>query len=59
MQKKYKGKFLLIVLFICSINISKGQSQNELAILISDYIAGMTDRFALQTYEKLCQSKTS
>jgi dGTPase len=41
------------------INISKEQSQNELAILISDYIAGMTDRFALQTYDKLCQSKVS
>ena len=41
------------------INISKEQSQNELAILISDYIAGMTDRFALQTFEKLCQSKIS
>ena len=27
MQKKYKGKFLLIVLFICSINISKGQDK--------------------------------
>ena len=27
MQKKSKGKFLLIVLFICSINISKGQDK--------------------------------
>ena len=41
------------------ININRKQSQNELAILISDYIAGMTDRFALQTFEKFCQSKTS
>ena len=41
------------------INITKEHSQDELAILVSDYIAGMTDRFALQTYEKLCQSKTS
>ena len=41
------------------INIIKAQSQNELAILVSDYIAGMTDRFALQTFEKFCQSKTS
>ena len=39
------------------ININEAQSQNELAILVSDYIAGMTDRFALQTLEKLCQSK--
>ena len=31
--------------------------QNELAIIVSDYIAGMTDRFALQTFEKLCQVK--
>ena len=36
-------------------NITKKQSQNELAILVSDYIAGMTDRFALQTFEKFCQ----
>ena len=41
------------------INISKEHSQTKLAILVSDYIAGMTDRFALQTFEKLCQSKTS
>ena len=40
------------------INISEEYSQDELAILVSDYIAGMTDRFALQTFEKLCQSKT-
>ena len=41
------------------INISEEHSQNELAILVSDYIAGMTDRFALQTFEKFLQSKTS
>jgi len=41
------------------INITKEQIQNEPAILVSDYIAGMTDRFALQTFEKLCQSKIS
>jgi dGTPase len=41
------------------INMAKQQSQHELAILVSDYIAGMTDRFALQTFEKFCQSKTS
>jgi dGTP triphosphohydrolase len=39
--------------------MAKQQSQHELAILVSDYIAGMTDRFALQTFEKFCQSKTS
>ena len=31
---------------------TKVQSQSTLAILVSDYIAGMTDRFALQTFEK-------
>ena len=41
------------------ININKKYNQNDLAILVSDYIAGMTDRFALQTFEKLCQSKSS
>ena len=41
------------------INITNEQSQNDLAILVSDYIAGMTDRFALQTFKKLCQSKSS
>lgn len=40
------------------ININKKYNQNELAIMVSDYIAGMTDRFALQTFDKLCQSKT-
>ena len=29
--------------------------ENELAIIVSDYIAGMTDRFALQTFEKICK----
>jgi dGTPase len=41
------------------INMTKQQSQIDLAMLVSDYIAGMTDRFALQTFEKFCQSKTS
>ena len=41
------------------ISIKKEQNQQELAILISDYIAGMTDRFALQTFDKFCQSKIS
>jgi dGTP triphosphohydrolase len=39
--------------------MTKQQSQIDLAMLVSDYIAGMTDRFALQTFEKFCQSKTS
>tara|TARA_B100000767_G_scaffold87022_1_gene83630 strand:- start:218 stop:1324 length:1107 start_codon:yes stop_codon:yes gene_type:complete len=37
------------------INIDEKHSQDDLAKLVSDYIAGMTDRFALQTFEKLCQ----
>ncbi len=37
------------------INIDEKYNQNNLAKLVSDYIAGMTDRFALQTFEKLCQ----
>ena len=41
------------------INFNDAHSQNDLAILVSDYIAGMTDRFALQTYKKWCQRKTS
>ena len=36
------------------INNSK-LDENELAITVSDYIAGMTDRFALQTFEKICK----
>ena len=38
------------------ININKKYDQNEIAIMVSDYIAGMTDRFALQSYDKFCQS---
>ena len=41
------------------INVKKEHDQKELAILVSDYIAGMTDRFAFQAFDKLCQSKTS
>ena len=37
------------------INIDDKHSQQDLAKLVSDYIAGMTDRFALQTFKKLCQ----
>jgi len=37
------------------INIKNNDSEDDLAIMISDYIAGMTDRFALQTYEKICK----
>ena len=37
------------------INIDEKHNQNDLAKFVSDYIAGMTDRFALQTFEKLCQ----
>ena len=37
------------------INIKNNDSEDDLAIMISDYIAGMTDRFALQTHEKICK----
>jgi dGTPase len=37
------------------INIKNIDNEDDLAIIISDYIAGMTDRFALQTYEKICK----
>jgi len=37
------------------INIQNHNYEDDLAIVISDYIAGMTDRFALQTYEKICK----
>jgi len=36
------------------INIDEHHNQHDLAKFVSDYIAGMTDRYALQTYEKLC-----
>jgi len=31
----------------------KSLTDNQLAILISDYIAGMTDRYAIKEYEQL------
>lgn len=34
-------------------NLTKDLTKKDFAILISDYIAGMTDRFAIQTYNKL------
>ena len=37
------------------INIQNYYHEDDLAIIISDYIAGMTDRFALQTHEKICK----
>jgi len=37
------------------INIKNIDNEDGLAIMISDYIAGMTDRFALQTHEKICK----
>jgi len=38
------------------ININNKYDQNEIALMVSDYIAGMTDRYALQSYDKFCQS---
>ena len=37
------------------INIDEHHNQRHLANVVSDYIAGMTDRYALQTFEKLSQ----
>jgi dGTPase len=36
------------------ININKKHSQNNLAIIVADYIAGMTDRYALQAFQRFC-----
>jgi len=36
-------------------NNNDNLDENELAIIVSDYIAGMTDRYALQTFEKICK----
>ena len=37
------------------LNNNDNLDENELAIIVSDYIAGMTDRYALQTFEKICK----
>tara|TARA_B100000035_G_scaffold150315_2_gene128113 strand:+ start:1148 stop:2251 length:1104 start_codon:yes stop_codon:yes gene_type:complete len=37
------------------ININNNPKEDDLAIMVSDYIAGMTDRFALQAFEKFCK----
>lgn len=34
--------------------ILEAQSDTELARIVLDYVAGMTDRFAIQEYERLC-----
>ena len=37
------------------INVQNNSNEDVLAIMVSDYIAGMTDRFALQTFERICK----
>ena len=37
------------------LNNNDNLDENELAIIVSDHIAGMTDRYALQTFEKICK----
>ena len=37
--------------------MSEADSEQALARIVSDYIAGMTDRFAIQTHEKLVSGK--
>ena len=34
-------------------DVEEAQGETELARIVSDYIAGMTDRFALEEYAKL------
>ncbi|WP_066599782.1 MULTISPECIES: deoxyguanosinetriphosphate triphosphohydrolase [Celeribacter] len=34
--------------------VENAQSETELARIVLDYVAGMTDRFAIQEYERLC-----
>lgn len=39
-------------------DVQKAKDDMALARIVLDYIAGMTDRFALQEYERLAQTKT-
>ncbi len=39
-------------------DVQKAEDDVALARIVVDYIAGMTDRFALQEYERLAQTKT-
>ena len=35
-------------------DVAEASTETALARIVVDYIAGMTDRFALQEYERLC-----
>jgi len=35
-------------------DVDQAKDETALARIVSDYISGMTDRFALQEYERLC-----
>jgi dGTPase len=37
--------------------IALAQSDTDLARIVLDYVAGMTDRFAIQEYERLIEGK--
>jgi dGTPase len=40
-------------------DVDEAQDETALARIVSDYIAGMTDRFALQTHERLIPDRSS
>jgi dGTPase len=36
-------------------DVARAQGRTELARVVLDYVAGMTDRFAIQEHERLCR----
>ena len=40
-------------------DVAEAETETALARIVADYIAGMTDRFALQEYRRLCLGETS
>ncbi|AZL57533.1 deoxyguanosinetriphosphate triphosphohydrolase [Tabrizicola piscis] len=41
------------------VDVAAATDETELARVIADYIAGMTDRFAIQEHQRLCETATS
>ncbi len=41
------------------VDVAAATDETELARVIADYIAGMTDRFAIQEHQRLCEPATS
>ena len=35
-------------------DVAQAADETELARIVADYVAGMTDRFALQEHQRLC-----